>query len=160
MVRVDMTQPDRDMTPGVDLWEVKTGVSKTSTNNTPMLSLEFKRVVGQGLLYDNVMLGGGGWGIGKAKLTALGIPKTFSGDLNVTMLVGKRVYIATVVGEYTDKKGQQRSKLEVDINELEHAGYQSESKPPPGLGKTVAGAPPAATAGAGFTDAEVDDTPF
>lgn len=156
MVKVDMTQPDRDLTPGVDLWEVKTASGKESSNGTPMISLEFKRVSGQGVLWDNVMLGGGGWGIGKAKLSALGVPKNFTGDLNVATLVGRRVWVATVVDEY-----QGKSRLKVDIAELDHAGYQDEKNKPAG-----AKAPPAERTFADTprsgppTDEEIDSTPF
>lgn len=127
MVEIDMTKPDRDLTPGVDLWRIAECVSRRSSGGDRMLAVKFRRVADDGdHLFDNIMLEGPGWGIGKSKLGAL-LPKDYKGDLDPLDLVDRRLWVETTVDEY---QGKQR--LKVDIQGLKHCGLQAEDDPPPG----------------------------
>ncbi len=127
MVQIDMTRPDRDLTPGVDLWKIIKCEPVQSRAGDPMLKVKFARVSDpQEHIYDNIMLAGGGWGIGKQKLGAL-LEANFKGDLDPLDLVGKRLWLYTVVDTYKGKDN-----LKVGIEELRHAGYQRADDPPPG----------------------------
>lgn len=129
MVNIDMNAPDRDMNPGVDLWRIESCVTARSSKGDAMLKLELARVSDpDSRIKDNIMLAGNGWGIGKQKLGAF-VAGDFSGDFDPLDLVGKRVWVETIIKDWTyDGKSGQR--LEVDINGLKHGGYQVE--PPKG----------------------------
>lgn len=139
MVHIDMTRPDRDLTPGVDLWECKSAESTSSRKGDPMLKLKHARVDDPtSQLYDIVMLAGGGWPIGKRKLGAFVEPE-FAGDFDPLSIVGARFWIETQIEEY-----EGRSSLKVNADALKHGGYQRADDPPPGKTAPI----------------EVDDTPF
>ena len=142
MVHIDMNKPDRELTPAVDLWEIVECVATRSAKGDEMLSVKFARVENTSdHMYDNVMLEGNGWGIGKQKLAAL-VGPTFAGDLDPLSLVGQRYWVETAVREY-----QGKSSLSVNIEGLKPAGLQRADDPPPG--KTAPQPVP-----------EHDDTPF
>ena len=128
--------------PGVHLWEVTKSEAGTSQSQHPKFSVEAERVEGDGRLYDTIMLAGGGWGIGKAKLTALGVPMDFDGDLDPLDLVHRRFWASTGIEEYTvasgKHAGKKREKLKVLIDDLEHCGYQHVDKVPPGCDSPAA----------------------
>lgn len=124
---VDMTRPDADLTAGIDLWQVRDAKEKTSQKGAPMLALQFVRCSGGATLYDNILLDGGGWPIGKRKLTALGLSPTHRGDIEPAAFLEKRVWLATMLKTYNG-----RDSLVVDIGQLKFAGYQPEGDPPPG----------------------------
>lgn len=127
MVHVDMTQPDRELTPGVDLWEIIQCSSKVSRKGDQMLALKLARVSDPGdHIYDNIMLAGTGWGIGKKKLGAL-VPKDFKGDIDPLDFLGVRLWVETVVSEYEGKE-----RLQVNIGGLKHGGYQRAEDVPEG----------------------------
>lgn len=127
MVHVDMNQPGADLRPGIDLWVVREATSKESRRGDAMINLRLARVRGgTGTLYDNIMLEGNGWGIGKSKLGAF-LPPDFSGDLDPLDFVGRRLWAETVV-----KTGERGDKLEVNIKGLKHGGYQPAEDVPPG----------------------------
>jgi hypothetical protein len=144
MVEIDMNrEPESNLLLGTNLWQVAACKQERSkSSNEPMLRIKFK--CGANELNDVAMLGGKGWGIGKAKLIALGLSPTFSGNLEPLDFVGRNVWIATVLGSFegVDKKTGNRKtfqKLEVDIGQLEHAGYQAADKVPAGAVKPGAG---------------------
>jgi len=126
VVHIDMNRPDDSLAPGVDLWQIVSCTAKPSRGGDNMLALKFERVDGGGNLFDNVMLGGGGWGIGKQKLAAL-VEPGFTGDLDPISLVGKRLWIETVVDNF-----EGRDRLKVNIKGLKHGGYQRADDVPPG----------------------------
>lgn len=127
-MNLDMTRPDRDLTPGVDLWQVHDAKEATSKKGSSMIETEFARVSDPSeKIKDYILVSGDGWSMGKRKLTALGVPPTHTGTFNPSSLIERRVWLATTVTEY-----QGKSKLQVDINELKFAGYQPENDPPAG----------------------------
>lgn len=127
MVQIDMTQPDRELTPGVDLWEIMECKEDKSRSGDKMLRMKFFRVrAPSDHMYDNIMLAGGGWGIGKAKLSTL-VASDFKGDLDPLDLVGKRVWISTGVETY-----QGKDRLKVMIDDLACKGYQPGEVAPDG----------------------------
>lgn len=129
MVHIDLTKPDREFTPGVDLWEIREATHTRGRNGSgdPRLNLKLVRVTNTSdHLYDVVMLDGKGWGIGKAKLQAL-LPAGFAGDLDPLSLVGRRLWVETMIGEYEGK-----SRLQVNIKGLKHSGFQAEEEVPAG----------------------------
>jgi len=117
---------------GVHLWEVLKCEEAESRNKDPMFKVEASRVTGDGRFYDTIMLAGPGWGIGKAKLKALGVEDDFEGELDPLDLIGKHFWCSTGLETYTNKEGKQRQKLKALIDELEHCGYQHVSNVPPG----------------------------
>ena len=132
MAHIDMTRPDREFKPGIDIWVVKTADEKQSSNGNNMFSIRFVRESDPSdSLFDNIMLESRGWPIGKRRLQALGVAPDHSGELHANALVGKRVFLATHVTNY---RGEDR--LQVDRDGLTHAGYQPISNPPDGYGCT------------------------
>ena len=128
-MHLDMTRPDREMPTGTNLWRLVNVQTKTSGKGHAMLAVKFEPADGSAAhLYDNIMLQGGGWAIGKPKLVALGVPADFQGDLDPQKLVGRRVWIDTFVQNHNGRDG-----LKVNIQELSHAGYQPEDTPPKGV---------------------------
>lgn len=136
MARINMSTPadgpGGPPVPGVDLWELRKCDESESRNGDPMFSVQAERVTGSGRFYDTIMLAGPGWGIGKAKLQALGVEDNFQGELDPLDLIGKRFWCSTGLEEYTDSSGKKRQKLKPLIDELEHCGYQHISNVPPG----------------------------
>lgn len=128
MVNVDMNRPDRDLNPGVDLWEVMKSEATNSRAGDAMIRLKLFRVSDPAAhLFDNIMLAGGGWGIGKSKLVALGVSENFRGDLDPLDFVGRRVWVSTGVDSYEGK-----DRLKVMIDGLRYSGYQPADQVPPG----------------------------
>lgn len=129
-------EPESGLLLGTYLWEVcGAKVERSSKTGEYMLVLKLK--CGEHELTDRAMLGGGGWGIGRKKLIALGLKPDFKGNLDPVEFIGRRVWVATVKGEWQgiDKKtGAPRTftKMEVDINQLDLAGYQAEQNVPAG----------------------------
>ena len=153
MVYIDTNKPDRELIPGVDLWEVIQCSHSRSQAGTDMLKLKFARVSNSSdHLFDNIMLDGGGWSIGKQKLAAL-VDPGFAGDIDPLDFVGRRLWLETGVQEYTKKDGGKGQSLKVLIEGLKHAGYQREDDPPPG--KSV----PAKTDAEEFLE-DSEETPF
>lgn len=127
MVNVDMTQPDRKLVPGIDLWEIKEAADEKSSKGDGMLSLKLFRVSNPSdHIYDNIMLAGAGWPVGKKKLGAL-LPPNYKGNLDPLGLIGVRLWVSTGVEAY---KGQDR--LRVLIADLKFAGLQPAADVPPG----------------------------
>lgn len=127
MTHVDMTQPDRTLTPGTDLWEIKEAKDETSSKGDAMINLKLFRVSNPSdHLYDIVMLAGAGWPVGKKKLGAL-IPPGFNGNLDLLTLIGRRLWVSTGVETYNG-----RDRLKVLIADLRHAGFQVAADVPPG----------------------------
>lgn len=127
MVYIDTTRPGRELSPGIDLWAIRECVAKRSRKGDNMLAIKFERVSDSGdHLYENVMLEGAGWEIGKEKLAAL-LEPGFKGDLDPLALIGRRLWVSTTVREYEGK-----SSLSVNIDELRHKGLQREEDVPPG----------------------------
>lgn len=126
MTHVDMTQPDRVLVPGVDLWEIKEAKEEKSGKGDPMIVLKFSRVSNPSdHLYDRLMLAGNGWPIGKKKLGAL-LPADFKGSIDMLNLVGVRLWVSTGVEIY-----KEREQLRV-MSDLKHAGFQKAADVPPG----------------------------
>lgn len=153
MVDIDMSrEPESNLLVGTHLWTVKNArVEKSKTSGENMLVLTLKS--GESEMTDRAMLGGGGWGIGKKKLLALGLPADFKGALDPIQFIGAKVWCATKIEPYQgiDKKtGQPRTfqSLKVDVDQLTHAGYQPEAMVPAGCTAPVEGWP------------KGDDTPF
>jgi hypothetical protein len=131
MVKIDMGAPVPGQAPeGVYLAEVKSAVPKASKSSGEMM-LEMVYLCRHESdafeVRDYIMLGGKGWGMGHAKLCALGIPKDFEGDLDPTDLIGKRVHLHLVEEEYTNQRTGRTSKnLRPDAGAGTHAGYSPE----------------------------------
>jgi len=133
------TDPERsNFGPGNYLAEVKRCEFKKSSNGHPMFSVMLAAVDHdmQMLCFDTLMLGGGGHGIGIAKLDRLGFADREA--LEPGELVGARAIVAVDMGEYQGKK-----RLEVDIGaEGSKCGYwlwDGDDAPP------VVGAAPVST---------------
>lgn len=132
MVTVDMTHDPRPK-PGIHLATVKHAQLKLSRNGENMIAIELVDHRGVYLCMDHIMLEGGGWGIGRDKLTGLGIPDDFSGDLDPLNLRGIKVWIALAERSYTDRQsGEKKSALGVDREQLKLSGYQKEKDVPEG----------------------------
>ena len=132
MVHIDMNKAGREMNPGIDLWEIQKVELKTSRKGDQMLGVQFFRVSNtDDVVFDNIMLGGAGWGLGKSKLAAL-VPAGFAGDLDPLDLHGKRLWLSTGVESYKNKEGKTRERLSVQIDDLKCAGYQPEDDVPEG----------------------------
>lgn len=143
MVRIDTDKPADQparapLTPGVDLWQVAKAEETTSAKSgAQMLKLEMHRVSTltqkyPDRVFDNVMLEGGGWGIGKEKLMAL-LGGPFKGDLDVLDLLNKRVWLSTGIETYD---GKDRLKVLVSdpkaSNGFAWCGIQHEKNVPAG----------------------------
>lgn len=127
MVQIDMNEPDRDLNPGIDLWSVIASSEERASSGNKMIKLKLARVSHPNEhLFDNIMLSGGGWPIGKGKLQAL-LPADFKGDLDPLDFIGRRLWVATGVETYNG-----RDSLKVMIDQLKHKGYQREDDVPPG----------------------------
>jgi len=127
MVQVDMSQPDRVLKPGIDLWEILKAEHGKSKGNDACINLKLFRVSDRNdHLFDTIMLAGNGWPIGKKKLKAM-IPEDFKGDLDLLMLVGLRLWVATEVQTYNGKDS-----LRVQIAGLKFNGLQKVGDIPPG----------------------------
>ena len=147
-MEIDMTrEPESGLLIGTNLWEVRGAkIERSQKSGENMLVLKLK--CGEHDLTDRAMLGGGGWGIGKNKLLALGMAPDFKGSLDALDFIGKKVWIATVEGSFEgiDKKtGAKRTykKMEVDIDQLERNGYQAADRVPAGAVAPAAGNGPA-----------------
>lgn len=141
MVHIDTTRPDRVLVPGIDLWEIKEAGSDKSSKGDAMLKLKLFRVSDPSdHIYDNVMLAGAGWPVGKKKLGAL-LPVGFNADVDPLLFIGRRLWVATGVEQY---KG--RDQLKVLIAELRCGGMQPAGEVPPGKALPV--------------EPEADPTPF
>lgn len=138
MAHVDMTNDgSKDMLTGVNLWEVFGAIEKKSSKGDDMFVVTF--ICGSTKMQDNIMLSGPAWPrMGRPKLFALGVRPDHTGNLDPLDLIGRKVWLATVVEQkpYTDPKtGELREgqpRLVVDIKQLSHAGYQFEGNPPAG----------------------------
>jgi hypothetical protein len=121
---------------GVNLWTISScQMARANTSGENMLKLEL--TCGEAKLKDNIMLGGGGWNMGRRKLIALGVPETGKLVIDPPGFVGLKVWVATKMEPNTwmDKKtGEERSgeRMVVDIKALTHAGYQHKDKIPAG----------------------------
>lgn len=110
-MHVDMNAPvEGDVPEGTYLAEVKSAKEKTANSGNAMIAIEFRGVEETFSVYDNIMLMGKGWGLGRAKLVGLGVGSDFSGDLDLADLIGRRVYLHLAEEEY-----QGRKRLKVDI---------------------------------------------
>ena len=131
MVKIDMNKEDPGLEPGVDLWRIIACTSGQSRAGDGMLKLKLARVSNlSNHMYDNIMLGGNGWGIGKAKLGVL-LESGFSGDVDPLDFVGTELWTETVAEEY-EYNGKSGKRLAVNINGLKHGGYQRREDVPPG----------------------------
>lgn len=153
MINLDMNAPvEGQYDEGTYFMEVLDVDTKTARSGDVMLKLTLRGVHERGLdVKDTIMLGGRGWGIGRAKLTALGVPETFSGELHPSDLVDRRVYVFLKNEDWTPMDGKNAGKtftnLRVDISQGTHSGYQPESNPPAGVAVPASGT-------------DLDDTPF
>ena len=139
MVELDMNKAAEDLPEeGVYLLEVKDAQTKTARSGSAMISVQYKMRDRDVTVWDNIMLEGGGWKIGKPKLAALGVPSDFKGNLNPLDLVGKRVWAALKRDTYDG-----RDRMSVDINKLKYCGLQPESMMPEGasMGEAVGETP-------------------
>lgn len=127
MVHVDMNKPDRDIPEGIFLVEVIKAEAKRSRKGDLMIGLTLVHAqTGEEAARDVVMLEGPGWGLGKAKLTALGLGE-FRGDLDPATLVGKRVWASIEPREYDG-----RTYASINTKLLRYAGLQAEDEKPEG----------------------------
>lgn len=128
MAHIDMNRPDESCKPGVDLWKIVECTEKYArSSGNKMLALKMHRASGEpGTVYDNIMLEGGGWGIGKAKLAAL-LPADFNDELDPLSFVGRKLWVETSVESTSGK-----DRLRVNIAGLKHNGFQAEEDVPPG----------------------------
>ena len=153
MVYIDTDKPAdsyerRPMRPGIDLWDiVKCEQAHSQKSGAQMLKLELVRTSqandkSQDRIYEIVMLEGPGWAIGKEKLVAM-LGGAFKGDFDPLELVGRRVWLNTVVETYkgVDKKTGEvvdREKLKVFVADPKSAadfawcGIQNEKNVPAG----------------------------
>ena len=122
MVRVNMNDEGEGFAlrePGAYLAEVEDVEERMSKAGDPFFSLKL-RAVGDGtfLCFDVLMLGGKGWGMGRAKLVALGVPDNYEGDLTPGMLIGKRVMAHTTIETY-----QGKDRVKVNSNAGHYCGF-------------------------------------
>jgi len=127
-IEIPWDADDGNLKPGVYLAKIRECTYKfAKTSGTPMLSLVLDASdFGRKLCHDNIMLGGGGWGIGKGKLKCLGYDESMK-ELDPVDLIGKYVFVAVKEREYNGQK-----QLEVDIKQGK-AGYWAENDPPQGV---------------------------
>jgi hypothetical protein len=122
MALIDMTQGQGANTlrgPGDYDAEVLEAEEKISSKGDAMFVVKFKSIAdGRYLCQDIVMLGGGGVGMGLAKLRALGFDKDFKGDVSAAELIGKRLTLHLKEEEF---KGT--VSLKPDIKQGEYCGY-------------------------------------
>lgn len=111
-IEIPWSAPDGKLTPGRYKYKIREAKEKFSKGNAPMIALTLDAVgFGKKLCYDNIMLGGDGWGIGKAKLQGLGIGENMK-QLDALSLIGSGGYVAVKSKEYNGK-----TSLEVDISQ-------------------------------------------
>ena len=138
MVEIDMTkEPTDGFLVGINLWEVVACKSGKSQAGDAKLEVKFRAVGTETEMVDHLMLVGKGWGIGRAHLTALGLPLDFKGALDPLDFIGKKLWLATHVEERpgVDRAtGEPRKfkNLRVDIDRLAFKGYQPEADVPVG----------------------------
>ena len=139
MVYVDMSAPvEGEFAEGVYLCEVKKAEPATSGKGDNMFKVTLRGVDAPELeVKDTIMLGGRGWRMGRAKLTALGFDESYSGHIDEHDLVDRRAYLFLKNEDYTPKKGKNAGKtftdLKPDPGQGTHSGYQPESNPPAGV---------------------------
>lgn len=125
MVHINWNQDDGSLKPGVYLATVRDcSVERSKKSGAEMFKLTLQ-ALDRKLCYDYVMLGGEGWSMGKAKLTALGFRKETDSEIDPYQVVGLKVYVATATEEY-----QGKVRLKVD-GKRGHAGYWPISEVPP-----------------------------
>lgn len=126
---IDWNADDGSFKPGIYLARVKEAAFKRSQMGNDMVALTFAAMdfEGRKLCHDNLMLSGNGWGLGKAKLKALGIQE--GSVVEVTDLLDRMIYIAVKSDSYNG-----RTRLAVDISQGS-AGYWPESTPPANVTK-------------------------
>lgn len=125
MVRVDMNAPVPGSAPdGVYIADVAKAKATLTKGGDPAINLEFGCSYGGTVfkVYDTIMLNGRGWSLGRPKLTALGVPSEFSGDLDPADLLGRRVYLHLAFQEYQGKRS-----LKPDPKQGSHSGYSLET---------------------------------
>lgn len=112
----------------VEVLEAEDQVAKTSGSRMIRLILVEPDTDGQVVCYDRLMIEGGGMGITKKKLQALGI-NLDAADFDSQDLIGRRFHVAVKFGKPND---QGKRFLEVDIAAKgSKCGYWSEAEPPP-----------------------------
>ena len=81
----------------------------------------------RGIAFDNIMVTGGGAGIGVSKMKALGIVP--GSEVEPHDLDGMRAWVYIVWGKYTGKDGNPKTKTVVDTRATgTHCGYLSEDE--------------------------------
>lgn len=123
---------DAGLEPGVYLAEVFAATEKRSKSGDPQIELQFcaPELGRQTLCRDYLTFGGKSKGIAYKKLLMLGIPRQEGVvRFNAQELIGKRVFLNLVEGEYDGKFGKQK-RLEVYGGEGFSFGYRGESEPP------------------------------
>lgn len=106
MVYVDTNETDNPASagePGIYPILIRSCKEKhAKSSGEPMFSIEIENEqTHEKLCYANIMLGGKGFGMGKAALKAL--LGDFKGDLHASHLVGKRAWAALKLDEYQGK---------------------------------------------------------
>lgn len=133
-VRVNWDEGDREngklMPPGAYLVSIKSAKETTSGPNSkvpgsPMFEVVLRGVEDDFTVFDSLSLTGGGWGIAKAKLKALGVLGQGTGELAADALVGRRAWISVIHETYKGK-----TKMRVDVNAGDHCGFYSADDPP------------------------------
>lgn len=150
LIEINMEQPTGGLV-GTHLWTVKSATHAHSKKGDSMIKMAF-RCWAPGYATESehsclIMLQGPGFAIGKPRLQALGI--TSSGTLDLTELIGRKVWIATIEEQdsYQGRDGKMVStmRLRTDANQLSHKGYQPADNPP---------------AGCNAADYDTDESPF
>jgi hypothetical protein len=81
----------------------------------------------RGIAFDNIMVTGGGAGMGISKMKCLGIPP--GADVEAEDLNGRRAWVYILQEKYTGKDGRQKMKTVVDTRATgTHCGYLSEDE--------------------------------
>jgi len=104
--------------------EVMGCIDKPSSKGHAMLNVRLGAIDHgkKTLAFDNIMLAGGGRGMGTAKLVALGIPKG-QAEVEADELLGKRAYAYVIEETYNG-----RTSMKVAVSEGSHCGYWLESE--------------------------------
>lgn len=132
-MNVDMNRPDRAFKTGVNRWRVYDAKeTETKARDATMLELTYECVSDPSAdrFMDRIVFKPSAWAIAKRRLTALGVPEDFSGEIPAASLIGRQVDICTEVdseSEYAKKFGDQ---LRVAAGELTHKGYRPVSGQP------------------------------
>jgi len=121
--------------PGIYLAEVVGCEERTSRKGDGMLNVEWLHLASsppKRLCYDNLMLQGGGAGIGTKKLQALGFSKE-KPPTSAAALIGKRAWVCVKKDDSDDAKQRGKARLAVDISaEGSCCGYWAEDDQPTG----------------------------